>query len=270
MATPCLDNVNIIAGGIVAPVSSFTTSKNNVCVNDTLTYTSTSSGTINNYNWNFGAGAIPPTANTAGPHVVYYTSVGTKTASLSVNNPGGSNNSSSSVTVVSAPVSQFSAQNNDTLMVSFTDLSSNNPTAWTWDFGDGTSSNLQNPTHTYATGGQYAVKLTATNNCGSVDTTMTAYVSGIGMSEFSLANGIALLPNPASQQVALRAYFNTAKNLQIEILDISGKVLSKLEWQDARSGNDLRLDLSNMPDGVYLLKVWDEESSATKRLIIRK
>ncbi len=37
------------------------------------------------YNWNFGAGATPPTANTAGPHVVSYTSTGWKSPTLSLN-----------------------------------------------------------------------------------------------------------------------------------------------------------------------------------------
>ena len=49
----------------------------------------------------------------------------------------------------------------------FTDLSTNSPTSWLWDFGDGGTSTLQNPTHAYTTGGRYTVTLTATNASGS-------------------------------------------------------------------------------------------------------
>ncbi len=49
----------------------------------------------------------------------------------------------------------------------FTDSSSNNPTSWLWDFGDGHTDTVQNPTHVYDTAGNYRVCLTATNSFGS-------------------------------------------------------------------------------------------------------
>ena len=51
--------------------------------------------------------------------------------------------------------------------VQFTDLSTTNPTSWQWDFGDGGSSSLQNPTHTFSSAGVYNVSLTVTNEGGS-------------------------------------------------------------------------------------------------------
>ena len=50
--------------------------------------------------------------------------------------------------------------------INFTDNSVNNPTSWLWDFGDGTTSSLQNPTHTYTSNGIYSIKLTTTNSFG--------------------------------------------------------------------------------------------------------
>ena len=52
------------------------------------------------------------------------------------------------------------------LPISFTDTSTNTPTSWLWDFGDGTSSTLQNPSHTWTTAGPYTVSLTASNGVG--------------------------------------------------------------------------------------------------------
>jgi len=51
--------------------------------------------------------------------------------------------------------------------VGFTDQSTNNPNSWEWDFGDGSSSTMQNPTHTYGQPGKYTVKLTAENAFGT-------------------------------------------------------------------------------------------------------
>lgn len=51
-------------------------------------------------------------------------------------------------------------------VVAFTDLSSNGPESWLWDFGDGNSSTLQTPIHTYTSPGTYTVQLTVANGSG--------------------------------------------------------------------------------------------------------
>ena len=56
------------------------------------------------------------------------------------------------------------------LDVGFSNASSGAPTTFSWDFGDGNTDNIPNPTHTYASPGTYSVCLISTNGCGS-DTT---------------------------------------------------------------------------------------------------
>lgn len=53
------------------------------------------------------------------------------------------------------------------LMVSFSDTSTEMPTSWSWDFGDGNVSNAQNPTNMYATAGFFTITLTVTNDGGT-------------------------------------------------------------------------------------------------------
>jgi len=62
------------------------------------------------------------------------------------------------------------------LSVQFTDLSTRNPYAWQWDFGDGTTSTVQNPVHTYETPGIYTVTLQARNILGSGTLTKADYI----------------------------------------------------------------------------------------------
>jgi PKD repeat protein len=47
------------------------------------------------------------------------------------------------------------------------DTSTGNPTEWAWDFGDGSSASISNPTHQYDNIGTYTVTLTAKNAQGS-------------------------------------------------------------------------------------------------------
>jgi hypothetical protein len=67
------------------------------------------------------------------------------------------------------PVAAFTGPSVATrgVAVSFRDSSTNAPTSWLWNFGDGATSTDRNPTHTFATAGTYTVSLTATNAHGS-------------------------------------------------------------------------------------------------------
>jgi gliding motility-associated-like protein len=55
-------------------------------------------------------------------------------------------------------------------LVTFSDSSAKTPVSWKWDFGDGTTSTIQHPTHTYTNAGKYDVKLIATTKDGCKDT----------------------------------------------------------------------------------------------------
>ena len=56
------------------------------------------------------------------------------------------------------------------LQVDFLDQTPGNPQSWLWDFGDGNTSGMQSPSHTYASAGTYQVCLTVTDSCGSDST----------------------------------------------------------------------------------------------------
>ena len=83
---------------------------------------------------------------------------------------------------LSPPLANFEANTTSILegqSVNFTDLSSNSPTSWLWDFsgGSSTSSTQQNPTVVYNHAGIYTVKLTAGNAAGSDTETKTNYIT---------------------------------------------------------------------------------------------
>jgi len=93
--------------------------------------------------------------------------------------------------IINVPVARFTsnvAMGFAPLMVKFTDSSLNMPTAWIWTFGDGVSSTLQNPNHTYYSGGQYTVGFTAANAAGSSFLNTTNYV-------FVYAPGFLAMPD---------------------------------------------------------------------------
>jgi len=62
-------------------------------------------------------------------------------------------------------------------LICFDDLSTGSPTSWLWDFGDDTTSILQNPSHQYTASGMYTVSLVAANSAGFDTETKTAYIT---------------------------------------------------------------------------------------------
>ena len=70
---------------------------------------------------------------------------------------------------VQAPVAVFSVNPGSSCFgyFEFTDLSTDIPQFWEWDFGDGNTSNEQNPVHIYENSGLYTATLTVTNVFGS-------------------------------------------------------------------------------------------------------
>ena len=79
-----------------------------------------------------------------------------------------------------SPTAAFSADqttivNGDTIQ--FIDESTNYPTSWSWDFGDGNTSSEQNPSHTYSSAGTYTVELTVSNEYGEDTETKTEYIT---------------------------------------------------------------------------------------------
>lgn len=127
-----------------------------------------STGGPTSWLWQFGDGSM---SNEQNP-IHSYNAPGSYTATLTVSNAAGSNSTSKVVTIAGtqAPVAAFEfAINGKT--VNFVDRSTNTPTAWLWQFGDGSTSTAQNPIHTYAASGNYTVTLTASNNGGSSSAT---------------------------------------------------------------------------------------------------
>lgn len=89
------------------------------------------------------------------------------------------------------------------LTVTFTDQSTGSPTSWSWDFGDGSVSALQNPVHTYTSPGSYTVAETVQNAGGANTLTQTNYISIPCPGPSSTANLFGLVDDGISMRLLL-------------------------------------------------------------------
>jgi PKD repeat protein len=154
------------------PTASFTTSTTSPEAGEIVRFNNTSENG-ESYNWDFGDGGNSTQENPE--HT--FSNEGTYSISLEVLSKNGKKKdiATSTITVSKkaatlAPVANFSYSPTVVFLggnVAFADESTNSPTTWNWVFGDGTSSNIQNPTHIYNAKGNYTVSLTAANSIGN-------------------------------------------------------------------------------------------------------
>ncbi len=114
------------------------------------------------------------------------------------------------------------------LTVNFTDLSVG-AASLIWDFGDGTTSTAQNPTHTYVNIGAYTVTLTAANICGSDTMVKTDYIkvycaSSGGSQAYEYIAGAAVAdlnnssgPSPYTNFTQLAAHLNRGGTFKVSL-----------------------------------------------------
>ncbi|MFA5613262.1 MAG: PKD domain-containing protein [Methanoculleus sp.] len=141
-------------------------------------FTDKSAGNVTAWVWDFGDGNRSTEQN---PNHTY-TAPGTYTVSLTVSNAYSEDTETRTdyITVLEPPEADFSAtptEGNAPLIVQFTDESAGNVTAWAWDFGDGSTSTDQNPSHTYENPGTYTVSLTVSNAYSEDTKTRTDYIT---------------------------------------------------------------------------------------------
>ncbi|HYQ56849.1 MAG TPA: PKD domain-containing protein [Draconibacterium sp.] len=170
---------------VVIPVADFSANKTTINTSESVTFSDLSSDATT-WSWIFEGGS-PATSTAQNPVATYY-AAGTYKVTLTATNADGYDTKivdnyigvTEPVTVI-LPVADFTT--NTTIItegesVSFSDLSENEPSSWSWTFEGGTpgTSTQQNPSVTYPTAGTYNVTLATSNAAGSDTKTAVGYI----------------------------------------------------------------------------------------------
>lgn len=169
----CTDSLIIPNGVLVGtkPTPAFSASPVSACVGQFIQFTDQSTGNPNEWYWDFGDKSTSGIKNP----VHSFNKSGSFTVKLiAYNNKCADSIIKTNYITILPPEAYFSVKYdcNSSSFISLKD-SSIGATAWSWNFGDGTTSTLQNPTHTYASGGIYTITLTVTNGSCTNTTTQT-------------------------------------------------------------------------------------------------
>ncbi|MEM6801004.1 MAG: PKD domain-containing protein [Bacteroidota bacterium] len=111
------------------------------------------------------------------------------------------------------PIAGFGITSSEALTFSFSNTSTD-ATSYSWDFGDGETSTLKEPTHTYPDVGTYTVKLTASNSSGSDEATLEVTATSPYKSDGYFISSLASSSGGTSY---FAGYFGTAPSGDIDL-----------------------------------------------------
>lgn len=183
------------------------------------------------------------------------TPVATGTYTLSVIDFNGCSATDSVVLNLVVPVAQFSYTSSG-LAVICTDLSQPANT-WNWDFGDGITSTLQNPTHTYqAPGGTFIICLTINGGTNCEATVCdTVVVTGVGVANAIPGASVRAYPNPVTgNEMAFQVTgAGLSGSIDIRLYDVQGREV--LQYSGSASQSEHRLSRRALAAGTYGYRV---------------
>jgi PKD repeat protein len=196
---------------ITEPKANFNATPTSGCGPLTVQMNNQSTSNATSFQWQF-PGGTPNASTMQNPSVVYNTPGSYPVTLISINSAGRDTIVKNNYIVVNpAPITGFTSSANG-LTVNFTN-SSSGATSYAWNFGDGGSSTIQNPSYTYTTDGTYTVTLSATNACGTVTSTQTVTVATAPSSGFTVSSNTGCAP------------------LALQITNTSSTNATSYEWQ---------------------------------------
>ena len=145
--------------------------------------------------------------------------------------------------------------------ISFQDLSTG-ATDWNWDFGDGNTSTLQNPVHTYASSGNYLVRLSV--NGGACTYSLSIDVA-LSAGEQDMTQQITLLPNPAAGNCLLQWERPTEAPGRVRVLSASGQLIWDTETPSGASS--VAVPSRDWAEGIYLIHFQSADMKQVLRLV---
>lgn len=176
----------------------------------------------------------------------------------------------------SSPGASFSASADsvdltDNHPIQFTNTSTDNVASFDWNFGDGTGSTQENPSHTFNEVGIYIISLAINSLDGcSAFALDTIEVTENGLSILdpgpTLEEDVTIYPNPASETVQVQFDLTNAKKVILQVSDLTGKVVRSKSF--FASQKDLvKLDIADLATGVYFLSVKMEGNNSVWKVV---
>lgn len=269
---------------VLAPETDFSASAVEIIEGDMVDFTDLSINNPTTWTWTF-EGGTPESSEEQNPDSIEYLIPGVYDVTLIASNNGGTDAEVKQdfITVIPgvAPLADFYADVTHIMpgdSVNFFDMSTGNPTQWTWTFTGGSpaGSSVQNPVNIkYATEGMYNVKLRAKNSFGSNTMEKENYilVGNVSVKDLYLNNGFLVYPNPSQGTIKVRILegmeaWGQGSAVTVEVMNATGSLIRS--YQHNPDNRELSIDIGSEPNGIYFIRVSSDERTVQKKISLLK
>jgi hypothetical protein len=117
--------------------------------------------------------------------------------------------------------------------------------------------------------GTYDVTVTDANGCiDQTSVTIDASNVNVGIEDIEALSSLAIAPNPTTGQTVMSVRFTENVDMEVEIISIVGQVITK-EYYNQTASEDIVINLSDMPSGIYFVKLNVNGAIYTERIVKR-
>ena len=231
-------------------------------------YASSLAGAADEWAW-YLPGGTPEVA--AGDTVtVAYLESGTYSVSLVGTNAYGSDTlvANGLLQLLEPPVAafEFEAEEEE---VYFTSTSLGTDLVYHWDFGDGSTSTVPDPVHTFAATGTYPVSLRVANSCDTAEVLEWVEVMISSAGQLQVPETLKVFPNPSRGTFVISVEGQPAPWLHMRVLNTIGQAVGPKARAGFRNGQwQYRVDGSQWPAGLYWVELAIGENRIYKRIVI--
>ncbi|MDP4819391.1 MAG: PKD domain-containing protein [Saprospiraceae bacterium] len=239
------------------------------CNAATIAFQDTSTGDPIAWRWLF-PGGFPDTSTLQNP-TIRYQRPGVYDVALSITNAWGMDSKveKNKVFILTDPKATIRS-NQSASGVSFISTSSGGALRYSWDFGDGNTSQLETPFHVYDSAGTYRVQLVASNFCGSDTTAVEVSVLMTSTRSAERMATVSVYPNPNKGSFVIQAG-NTAFArglLQVDLFEANGRHVRRDVRNLIAENEAIQMDYQGLLPGVYILMLRGADYQASQKLII--
>lgn len=263
-----IDDFQIIVQQPVPPVADFTVSSTIGCAGQTITFTNASTGSVKTYEWDFGANASPATATGAGPHDVTYSSTGVSTVSLrAVSDFGPEDTETKTDLITTSATHTPTITRGETSDPEIISLTASSGDSYQWFRNNVAISGATNQVLETSEDGVYTVEVSI-NSCIGRAAALNVVIIVTGLEDdIIFSRTVKVFPNPVQDKLSIGISNAVMGEHSFNFYNANGRLIRQEKELKDRNDATFTFDVSNIPDGNYLIQVVSPKGATVKKVI---